>query len=1118
MISLRRQVSVLLALIVFGALVPLAVRQPVADAASTDVIISEFLAVNEATLADNTGEFEDWIELYNTTGSAVDLGGWTLADGTDTFTFPAGFTISSGEYLVVWASGDVDRTTASELHLPFKLASDGEPLTLVDPLGALSDPSWAAPTTFPVQLEDDSYGVASGGQIRYFTNPTPGSANGGGVGGLVEPVSYSLEHGFYTGSQSVVLDTETPGATIRYTTNGEEPTASNGTAVTPGSAINISNTTTLRAIAYRDGWLTSPIETRSYLFTSDIITQGKPDAWPSGPVTGVAGDAQRLDYGMDPNVVSGNEAAVQAALTGIPTISIVTDQDNLFDGATGIYVNADERGVEWERPASVELIDPSGAEPGFDIEAGLRIRGGFSRHHNNPKHALRLFFKDDYESELNYPLFGAEGDDRFEKVDLRSASNYAWSWRHNDEASFIDEVWSRDTQRAMGQPYTRSRQYHVYLNGTYWGLYMSQERVSGEFGESYFGGDEDDYDVVKRSAPGWQTEATAGSDAAWKSLFPLVADEQITNSEFAQIDAQVDIENLADYYLLHFWSGDLDGSPSSFAGWKESNNWYALRNRNGSGAAGKWQFFDHDSEHSLCVSRDGRENADSTMPWNLSVGRGDDYMAPAYLHAALVTHPAYVQIFRDRVALHMLAPDGALTLAEGEARLAARAAEVSPAIEAESARWGDGGGEPAYGRTEWADGVELKRQCLALRIPIVEQQLRADGLWPLTDPPVLVPGSGAVPYGTDLDIDDAGQGGTIYFTVDGTDPRAVDGSIAPSAQPFGTTVSIVADVTVKARVLANGDWTPLARGDYTLSTAPGAVRMVLNEFNAVSTSKYLGGGTSGDVVNGVDANLGRILGNGGDWVEFVVVEDELDVRGWTIEVWNTDDTVFGLNASLTFSSDDALSSLLAGSIITVSEDIADDVSYDPLHDDWHINLQSNNAGDGAFITGATQSNFAINNSDTQIAIFDAAGTPVQLRTGEGTVADVSVNSTEVFKLEGPPTTSITPDSTLFDDGTSSSWGLPNVFDGGAEIQDLTDLRVMFGDVNCDGRISIADALYISQYSVGNRTASSCPLADPSTEANAQAADVSGNGSVSVLDAIFIAQCSSLVPNGFCPDL
>ena len=144
------------------------------------------------------------------------------------------------------------------------------------------------------------------------------------------------------------------------------------------------------------------------LFLDDVITQGAPPAgFPTSSVNG-----QVFDWGMDPQVVNANPQAVRDALTAIPSLSLVTDTDHLFDPATGIYVNAQRDGIEWERPGSVELIDPSGAEPGFDANAGIRIRGGYSRRAGNPKHSFRLFFRADYgDAKLHYPLFGDEGAD-----------------------------------------------------------------------------------------------------------------------------------------------------------------------------------------------------------------------------------------------------------------------------------------------------------------------------------------------------------------------------------------------------------------------------------------------------------------------------------------------------------------------------------------------------------------------------------------------------------------------------------------------------------------------------------------------------------------------------------
>jgi len=83
--SFVRGFAAVMVLVVFGALAPLAITPATAQAAATDVVINEFLAVSQNGLVDNTGSAEDWIELRNTTGSTVDLGGWVLADASSAF-------------------------------------------------------------------------------------------------------------------------------------------------------------------------------------------------------------------------------------------------------------------------------------------------------------------------------------------------------------------------------------------------------------------------------------------------------------------------------------------------------------------------------------------------------------------------------------------------------------------------------------------------------------------------------------------------------------------------------------------------------------------------------------------------------------------------------------------------------------------------------------------------------------------------------------------------------------------------------------------------------------------------------------------------------------------------
>jgi hypothetical protein len=82
---------------------------------------------------------------------------------------------------------------------------------------------------------------------------------------------------------------------------------------------------------------------------------------------------------------------------------------------------------------------------------------------------------------LKYPLFGNEGTDEFDKMDLRTAANYGWSacWLPasiNVQNTFVRDEYSRLAHGLLGHPYTRGRYYHLYINGQYWGLYQTEER------------------------------------------------------------------------------------------------------------------------------------------------------------------------------------------------------------------------------------------------------------------------------------------------------------------------------------------------------------------------------------------------------------------------------------------------------------------------------------------------------------------------------------------------------------------------------------------------------------------------------------------------------------------
>ena len=146
-----------------------------------------------------------------------------------------------------------------------------------------------------------------------------------------------------------------------------------------------------------------------------------------------------------------------------------------------------------------ELIYPDGTGPddGFQVNAGVRVRGGFSRSNGNPKHAFRFFFRQEYgDSKLNYDLFDGEGVDRFDKIDLRTSQNYSWAFQNDARNNYLRDIFSRDLQLAMGQSSTRGEYYHMYVNGMYWGLFQTEERPGSDFAAENLGGDKEDWDVV----------------------------------------------------------------------------------------------------------------------------------------------------------------------------------------------------------------------------------------------------------------------------------------------------------------------------------------------------------------------------------------------------------------------------------------------------------------------------------------------------------------------------------------------------------------------------------------------------------------------------------------------
>lgn len=656
-------------------------------------------------------------------------------------------------------------------------------------------------------------------------------------------VSFSHPAGFYSTAFALTLTAPDNTYAIKYTIDGSNPqssataiTSTHSTTITVNPDLTTNRAATpafvVRASLSKDGFQPSIPAAHTFIFIDKVISQGHPGGdWPTSSI-----NSQVMDFNMDTRVTQHATYGpqMQTALTDIPSLCVSTDIQNLFDPTTGIYVNAEERGIEWEKMSSFELLHPDGKE-GFHINAGLRIRGGWSRHPDFPKHSFRLFFRADYgDSKLRYPLFEEEGVAEYDKIDLRTAQNYAWS-RGQSNNTFIREVFSRDTQRDMEQPYTRSRYYHLYLNGMYWGLYQTQERSEARFAADYLGGSKDDYDVIKCDGTDYvrDIEATDGVLDTWQELYNRCSTGFETNSSYFDLEGKdkngwpkknsqilVDIDNLIDYMITIFYTGNFDSPSSKFSGDNNApNNLFAIFKRDDKTKG--FVFFCHDSEHSLMTEGHspgiGLEENRVTIP-GLNVSSFWRFH-PQWLHQRLSANAEYRQRFADRVEKHFF-DDGVFTPTAATKRFNDRANKIQWAIIAESSRWGDATGK--YLKTkdnDWLPEINKVRSVFFPQRPaIVIDQLKNASLYPTISSATLKNGTETIPTEhinlsdiTSLTIHNPNNSGTIYITTNGTDPRLIGGDInrVAIAKPNGSTLYFTETTILKSRIRENGIWSAL---------------------------------------------------------------------------------------------------------------------------------------------------------------------------------------------------------------------------------------------------------------------------------------------------------------------
>jgi hypothetical protein len=1003
---------------------------------------------------------------------------------------------------------------------------------------------------------------------RFFTTPTPGRINRyPGYPGVSAVPLFSRASATFASDFTLTLSTLAPDGVIRYTTNGSDPTETNGTIYS--APVAIANSTRVRARVFQPGLAPGPVVSRLYAK-------------------------------LDPSVLTFNS---NLPIVVVHTFGSGIAQDWLTETLTSVIDTTAGRATITDQP---DFVGP----------AGIRIRGSSSTQFPKKQYALETWDDDRKDREVAFLDLPPESDwilyaPYSEKALIQNALAYGW-------------------YRATGRYAVRTRFCEMYLRtGTgavasadYAGIYIVMEKIKqgpdrvaitellpgDETPPAVTGGYIFKKDRLDPGDLGFVTsrgqklayvdpkevEITT-AQAAWLRNFLDTFEAVLYGPDFADpatgYAAYIDPLSFVDHHILVELTKNIDGFRLS-------------------------SFFFKD--------RLGKLNMGPVWDYNLSLGNANylDGWKPAGWYHDLISdtdYPYFRRLFADP-EFAQLSADRWFELRRGPFSTTQLLADYDGAIallqEAAPrnfARW------PILGKyvwpnwyigTSWEDDVAWNRQWLVDRIAWIDAQFPA--------PPVFSQQGGSVPIGYNLSIGAAT--GAIWYTLDGSDPRAPGGAIAPGALPYAGPLVVLSSIRVRTRALDGTTWSALNDASFEpvpvavvnevladngagladelgefepwielynpasapadlggmflsddpadpakwaiptgseicghdrllvfadgepgegplhadfrlgagagtvflydaagvlvsslarpalprgvsygrlpdggttltrfLRTTPGTANAAsstpihLNEYNGVSPTKYLAGTAS-------DPYFGRVPGNGGDWFELAVVQDHLDLRGWQVVVRDMAGLAGDTTQTLTFSDHPVLSDLRSGTIVTVAADLASNASYDPLADDWWLHLRSGAAGDGLYISALP---FSVSNDYTQISVLDAHGVAVFGPAGEGINPASGIGSDEVFKLESDPGPGVTA-SANYKDGTSSTFGAPNLWSGGTVTQNFGALRAPVTracslPADCDDANPCTDDECSGGHCVNAPNAAPCDDGNPCTSGDACAA-------------------------------
>lgn len=482
--------------------------------AMAQVVINEVNTSNMNGMADAYGNREDWVELYNTTGAAVDLSGWHLSNKVNNPTkwaFPAGASIPANGHIVVICSKR-NTTNGTQYHTNFNLEqTSNDHVVLADPAGTIVDD--VVLNSMLTQF-DHSRGRTTDGASTWslFQTPTPGNTNTNASPHYTERPQMSPPAGFYNGSTSVTISTGDGNATIRYTLDGSTPTAASPAYTGP---INITATTVVRAACFSNDPTVPPsfMETNTYF----------------------------IDVNHTVAVISVAGAQVATLLNG----------------------NGGIRPMGW-----FEYFGPDG-------QLRDEAMGEFNKHGNDSwAYAQRGFDyitrdQSGYNDVIHYPIFHASERNKFQRLIIKGGANDNYPF---EDGAHIRDAYVHSLAQA-GNMKLDVRTYEpcvLYVNGQYWGVYEIREKVDdNDYTREYYDQDKYDLQYLKTWGATWSEYGGPQAQTDWNALVAYVMSNNMGDANaFDYVSSQLSWKSLVDYVVLHSYTVCSDWLNWNTAWWR----------------------------------------------------------------------------------------------------------------------------------------------------------------------------------------------------------------------------------------------------------------------------------------------------------------------------------------------------------------------------------------------------------------------------------------------------------------------------------------------------------------------------------------------------------------------